>query len=64
VLALGLEQVLGEDEVRVGVVPVADAVDREPEDRWVEAVGDLRGDAVSLFSRGTLTGAMLSIRPH
>jgi hypothetical protein len=49
VLALGLQQRLGEDEVRVGVVAVADPIDREPEDRGVEAVGDLRGDAQSLL---------------
>jgi hypothetical protein len=50
VLALGLQQRLGEDEVRVGVVAVADPIDREPEDRGVEAVGDLRGDAQSLLT--------------
>jgi len=37
VLALGLQQLLGEDEVGVGVVAVADPVDRQPEDLRVEA---------------------------
>jgi hypothetical protein len=50
VLALGLQQRLGENEVGVGVVAVADPVDRKPEDRGVEAVGDLRGDAQSLLT--------------
>jgi hypothetical protein len=48
-LALGLQQRLGEDEVRVGVIAVPDAVDREPEDGGIEAVGDLRGDGTSLL---------------
>jgi hypothetical protein len=49
VLALGLQQRLSEDEVRVGVIAVADPVNGKPEDRGVEAVRDLRGDAQSLF---------------
>jgi hypothetical protein len=49
VLALGLQQRLGEHEVRVGVIAVTDPIDRQPEDRGVEAVGDLRGDAQSLL---------------
>jgi hypothetical protein len=61
-LVLGLQQRLREDEVRVGVVPLADPVDRKPKDRWVEAVGDLRGDAQSLF-RVYARPAMLSIPP-
>jgi hypothetical protein len=56
VLALGLQQRLGEDEVRVGVIAVADPVDREPEDGGVEAVGDLRGDAQSLLRLVMSTG--------
>jgi hypothetical protein len=49
-LALGLQQRLGENEVRVGVIAVANAVNRQAEDRGVEAVGDLCGDVVSLLT--------------
>jgi hypothetical protein len=37
-LSFGLEQRLGQDEVRVGVIALANPVDRQAEDRWVQAV--------------------------
>ena len=49
VLALVLEQLLGEHEVGVGVVPVADALDRQPEDVGVQPRGDRRGHGASLL---------------
>ena len=48
-LSLGLEQLLGEDEIGVRVVAAAKAIDRQAEDPGVEAIGDLRDDWGSLI---------------
>ena len=48
VVVLRLEQLLGVDEVRVGVVPPPDAVDGQAEDRGIEPRLGLRRHAGSL----------------
>ncbi len=59
VVVLGLQQLLGVDEVGVGVVAVADSLHRKAEDRGVEALagGGLRRHGGSLF------GSLRSARP-
>jgi hypothetical protein len=50
-IVLALEQLLGQDEVGIGVVAAADAIDRQAEDRGIEAIGDLRRDAGQSIAR-------------
>src|SRR5436305_8367749 len=54
----GLEQLLGVDEVRVRVVAVADPLNRQPEDRGVEAGNYLRRHSSTGSNRGTAWAAM------
>jgi hypothetical protein len=43
-LAFGLQQRLGQDEVGVGVIALANPVDRKTEDLGIKTVGDLCRD--------------------